>query len=159
MPGKFTIDDTINTLNAIFEKHKNERIIVLTSTCVGKTTIIEKANKNWIDADLLLGQNITEEEIMEAILSKKGIKYIRIYEKKLYNKLKVEPGIPIFGSCVLDCDVLIYLDISEKNLLLHCKKRGIDINFVLQLKEEIENDWNYYKNINDKMFYYVVTAE
>jgi deoxyadenosine/deoxycytidine kinase len=158
MAGVFSINDTINTLNAIFEKHQHERIVVLTTTCVGKTEMI-KLMPQWIDADVLLGQSITDEEIIDAIQSQKGVKYIRIYEKKLYKKIKITPGIPVFGSCVIDCDVLVYLDISEKNLLSHCQKRGRDFNFVLELKEEIENDWNYHKERNDKIFYYVVMAE
>ena len=33
--GSFTIIETINTLKAIFEKHKEERVCVIGTICVG----------------------------------------------------------------------------------------------------------------------------
>lgn len=34
--------ETINALKAIFEKHVDERICVLTTTCCGKTTLLRQ---------------------------------------------------------------------------------------------------------------------
>lgn len=34
--------ETINALKAIFEKHENERICVLATTCCGKTTLLRQ---------------------------------------------------------------------------------------------------------------------
>lgn len=34
--------ETINALNVIFDKHKNERICVLATTCCGKTTLLKQ---------------------------------------------------------------------------------------------------------------------
>ena len=74
-------------------------------------------------------------------------------------RIKVYPGHPLFCSCVIECEVIVYLDISNEILLSHCKKRNVDFNYALQMKEEIEKEWNYYKEKNEKMFYYVVMAE
>lgn len=62
-------------------------------------------------------------------------------------------------QCLLDCEVVVYIDISDEILLKHCQKRGVDFNYSLQMKNEIEKDWNNHKEKNDKMFYYVAMAE
>ena len=42
MTIKTSAQETINALNAIFEKHKNDRICVLGTTCCGKSTLQEQ---------------------------------------------------------------------------------------------------------------------
>ena len=42
--------NTINELETIFNKHKNERICVLGTICIGKTTLINQL-KNCVDID------------------------------------------------------------------------------------------------------------
>lgn len=42
MAIKTSVQETINALNAIFEKHKNDRICVLGTTCCGKSTLQEQ---------------------------------------------------------------------------------------------------------------------
>jgi hypothetical protein len=158
MSGKFTMRDTINTLEAIFEKHTHERVIVLSTTCVGKTTMIEQM-PHWVDVDVLLGECMTAEEIAFCSQVPWTEEIGEVYDKIMFERIKVIPGHPLFCSCVLDCEVLVYLDISNENLLKHCKKRGVDFNYALQMKDEIEKDWNHHKEANEKMFYYVVMAE
>ena len=158
MLGKFAIKDTINTLEAIFEKHKHERIIVLSTTCVGKSTMV-KQMPHWIDVDILLGQCMTKEEIKFCSQVPWTEEIGEVYGKIMYERVKVQPGHPLFCSCVIDCEVLVYIDISNEILSEHCKKRNVDFNYALQMKEEIEKDWNYHKEKNEKIFYYVAMAE
>jgi len=156
--GNFAIGDTMNTLDAIFEKHQNERIIVLSTTCVGKTTMIEH-RQGWTDVDILLGERMTAEEI-EFVSQVPWTEEIgQVYGKIMFDRVKAEAGRPLFCSVVLDCEVLVYLDISRENLARHCEKRGVDFQYALQMKEEIEKDWDAHKARNDRQFYYVVMAE
>jgi len=156
--GNFSIHDTINTLSAIFEKHKNERICVLSTTCVGKTTMIEKM-PNWVDVDILLGERMTAEEIAFCGQVPWTEEIGKVYDKIMRERIKVEPGHPLFCSVILDCEVVVYIDISDKILKAHCEKRGVDFNYALQMKNEIEKDWNNHKEKNEKKFYYVAMAE
>lgn len=158
MAGKFTKKDTMNTLEAIFDKHKHERIIVLSTTCVGKTTMIELM-PDWVDVDVLLGELMTEEEIAFCGQVPWTEEIGAVYDEIMFGRVKVEPGHPLFCSVVLDCEVIVYLDISHEILLSHCKKRGVDFNYALQMKDEIEKDWNNHKEKGEKKFYYVVMAE
>jgi hypothetical protein len=158
MSGKFTINDTINTLDAIFEKHRNERICVLATTCAGKTTMTEKM-PHWVDVDILLGERMTAEEIAFRGQVPRTPEIDAVYGKIMRERVKVEPGHPLFCSDILDCEVVVYVDISNDILSKHCEKRGVDFNYAPQMKNEIENDWNSHKEKNEKVFYYVAMAE
>ena len=61
MSGIFTINETINTLKAVFDKHVNERIFVLATICCGKTTLIKRI-PNCVDMDSIAFINITDDE-------------------------------------------------------------------------------------------------
>jgi len=161
LTGNFGINETLNTLKAIFEKHKNERICVIGTMCCGKTTLIEQLSQyNCIDMDDEFWSQISEEEI--EILSQTPItqEIIDSIYKLVYEKITVKPGFPMFGFAILDCEVVIYLDISEKLLEEHCKKRN-DTNFIdaLFIKKCVEIDWNNHHMKNEKIFYYVTVTE
>ena len=158
MAGKFTVNETINTLKAIFEKHKNERICVIGTICCGKTTLLKQI-PDCIDVDDELLPQLTEEEAAfinqtpwtEAIGNE--------VDRLIYEKIKIKPGFPLFTSVILDCEAVVYLDISNELLAGHCKKRGVSLSDALNIKEAIENDWNDHKEKDDKAFYYVTIVE
>lgn len=54
--------ETINALKAIFEKHENERICVLATTCCGKTTLLRQI-PNCVDLDDELWPQLTKEAV------------------------------------------------------------------------------------------------
>ncbi len=61
----------------------------------------------------------------------------------------------MFGNVIVDCEAVVYLDISDDLLMEHCKKRGAGFEDAKKMKEVIEGDWNNHKEKNDKVFYYV----
>ena len=158
MAGKFTLSDTMNTLEAIFDKHKHERICVLSTTCTGKTTMIEQRS-HWVDVDILLGECMTAEEIAYCSQVPWTEEIGEVYGKIMRERVKVEPGRPLFCSDIIGCEVVVFLDIPDDILAAHCKKRGIDFDYALQMKDEIAKGWDYHKEKGDKMFYYAVMAE
>jgi len=158
MPGKFSLNDTMNTLDAIFEKHKNDRICVLSTTCIGKTTMT-RLKPEWIDVDNILGNIMTAEEIAFCSQVPWTEEIGDVYGKIMLERVKVFPGHPLFCSTVIDCEVIVYLDIFDKILLEHTIKRNVNFQYAIQMKEEIEKEWNYYKSINKHIFYYTCMAE
>jgi GTPase SAR1 family protein len=160
MSGGFTANETVNTLKTIFEKHKNERICVIGTMCCGKTTLIKRLSHNCIDMDDEFWPQISEEEIevlSQTPITKEIFDSIR---RLMYEKITVKPSFPLFGVVILDCEVVVYLDISEKLLEEHCRMRG-DTNFMdaLFVKKCVEEDWNNHKAKNEKMFYYLTVTE
>ena len=150
--------ETINALNAIFDKHKNERICVLATTCCGKTTLLQQI-PDCVDLDDELWPQLTREEA-EFISQKPWTKEIGDFiDKLVYEKISVKVGHPLFTTIIVDCDVVIYLDISDELLAEHCKKRGNNFLDAQNVKNAIEEDWNNHRKKGGKTFYYLTITE
>ena len=153
--------NAVQTLEEIFNKHKEERICVLGTICISKTTLIKKL-KNCVDIDDVLPPLLNEQEkdflkrahILESSWTEEiGDEMERLTKEKV----KIKPGFPLFGTIILDCDVIVYLDIDNKILSEHCKKRNMDLNNALNIKKSIEDDLKSFKKNNNKITYYYVT--
>jgi len=75
-------------------------------------------------------------------------------------KITVKPGFPLFGVAILDCEAIVYLDISERLLEKHCEHRGdTTLDDAIFIKKRIEADLNSNKARNDKTLYYLTIME
>jgi broad-specificity NMP kinase len=163
MPGRFTVDETLNTLKAIFEKHKNERVCVIGTVCVGKSTLLNQLEDyNCEDLDAVLWPFIPEDEMSLFSKSAKepwSSEFGKEIDRLIYKYAKVKPGKPLFTTVIIDCEAVVYLDISDDLLADHCKKRGDSYEDSKKIKEAIEGDWNNHKDKNDKILYYLTVTE
>ena len=151
-------NSTVVELKEIFEQHKTERIFVLGTMCAGKTTLL-KQFPSAIDMDNIAFLNITEEEA-EIINRKPWTKEVGdTVDKIVYRNVKVKAGQPVFGTVIVDCEVVVYLEISDGLLAKHCEKRGASLSDALNMKIEIEKDLNNHKNKGEKIFYHVPVTE
>ncbi|MCH5337451.1 MAG: hypothetical protein J1E03_01600 [Acetatifactor sp.] len=158
MPIKTSRQETINALNAIFEKHKNERVCVLATTCCGKTTLLRQI-PGCVDLDDELWPQLTAEEA-GYISQKPWTKEIGDYiDKLVYERITIKSGHPLFSTIIVDCDVVVYLDISDELLAEHCEKRGNNFMDAKNVKEALEQDWNSHREEGGKTFYYLVLTE
>jgi shikimate kinase len=158
---KTTPNEAVNALKAIFEKHGNERICVVGTMCCGKTTLIKQLHKyNCIDMDDEFWTFASKEEI-DFYSQRPFTKEMNDSLFKLFNeRVSVKSGFPSFGVFILDCEVVVYLDIAESLLNEHCNKRG-DTNFsdAHNIKKWIEDDLTNHKQRKDKAIYYVTIKE
>ena len=148
----------IEELNAIFNKHKNERVCVIGTICSGKTSLLKQI-PNCIDVDDELWSQLTKEEatfISQTPWTKEIGDEI---DRLMYKKIKVKPGFHLFGTVILDCEAVVYLDIDDELLLEHCKKRGVDFTDALNIKKAIYEDLEYHKAKNRKVFYHLTVTE
>lgn len=158
MPIQTSAQETINALYAIFDKHKNERICVLATTCCGKTSLLKQI-PGCVDLDDELWPQLTKEEA-EFISQKPWTNEIGDFiDKLVYEKISVKAGHPLFTTIIVDCEVVIYLDISDELLAEHCKKRGNDFLDAKNVKNSIEEDWNNHRKRGGKTFYYLTVNE
>ena len=143
--------ETINTLDAIFERHRNDRICVLGTTCCGKTTLLRQI-PGCVDLDDELWPQLTQEEA-DFISRKPWTKEIGDFiDRLVYERISVKPGHPLFTTIIVECDVVIYLDISEALLAEHCKKRGNSFTDAKNVKDAVEGDWNHHREKGGKTF-------
>ena len=152
---------TIQSLLVVRKSTRELRICVIGTVCCGKTTLIKHlTGYNCIDMDDVFWSQATKDEF-EYFGQTPFTKEMRdsIY-KLVYERISVKPGFPLFGFAILDCEVVIYLDIAENLLEEHCKKRGThSYTDALYIKKGIEEDWNNHKLKNDKVFYYLTITE
>ena len=163
MPGQFTINETLNTLKAIFNNHKTERVCVIGTICVGKSTILKRlSDYNCLDMDSELWPNIPPDE-MELFSKLSQEPWTKEFgdeiDRLTYKYLKVKPGYPMFTSVIVDCEAVVYLDISDSLLTQHCEIRNVSFGDAKNIKEAIEDDWNNNKAKGDKTMYYVMLTE
>ena len=150
--------EAINALTAIFEKHKDQRICVLGTTCCGKTTLLRQIPGS-VDLDDELWPQLTEAEA--AFISRKPwTPEIGDYiDRLVYEKITVKPGHPLFTTIIVDCDAVVYLDISDELLAEHCKNRGVSFADAKNVKSAVEGDWNEHRSKGGKTFYYLVLTD
>lgn len=163
MAGNFTMSETLNALKAIFEKHKDERVCVIGTPCVGKSTLLNQLPEyNCEDLDEVLWPFIPKEEMKlfnELAKEPWTIEFSNEIDRLVYKYSRVKPGCPLFTSVIVDCEAVVYLDISDELLAEHCKKRGDSFTDTKNIKEAIEGDWNNHKAKNEKVFYYLTVTE
>ena len=46
----------------------------------------------------------------------------------------------MFGTVIIDCDLIVYLDISDELLLARTKSRNVDYQDAKNMKDSIEQD-------------------
>ncbi|MCL2372398.1 MAG: hypothetical protein FWC78_03240 [Defluviitaleaceae bacterium] len=163
MPGNFTASETLNMLRVIFEKHRNERVCVVGTICTGKSTLFTQLPEyNCEDLDDALWPNLPKEaaahlnELNKPPWTAENGSEIH---KIISTYGRVKPGRPLFGTTILCCEAVVYLDIPDALLMKHCKKRGDSFDFAKKYKEAIESDWNAHKVKGGKTFYYLTVTE
>ena len=61
-------------------------------------------------------------------------------DKLTRERVKIKPGQPVFGTVIIDCDLIIYLDISDELLLERTKNRNVNFEDAKKMKDSIEKD-------------------
>lgn len=160
-------------LSKILDKHKDKRVLVLGSPSSGKSTLLQHL-PNCVDMDTVfdtmpedLKRRVLHQENPFMFLNgdKKTVKYTERHfikddiESKDFLKqtsdelteyinanLKIKPGTPVFGTNLIDSDIVIYLNISEEYLESRITSRNIKTHRHLQkdrvfaIKKLIEDD-------------------
>ena len=126
-------------LLVIFENNKDKRICVLGTSCTGKTYLINKLGYG-LDMDKEIFPLLTKEE-SDYVCSTPWTPLIgETMNNLVRTKLKISPGVPMFGTVLLDSDLIIYLHISDELLKERTKLRNVNFEDVKKMQEEIEKD-------------------
>ena len=107
-------------LEKILDENKNKRVIVAGTTCTGKSTFLKYIN-NAYDMDELVFLTLSKNEEEYVCQTPWTEKIGKTMNKLVKERVKVNCGQPVFGTVILDCDLIIYLRISDRLL----KKRTI----------------------------------
>ena len=126
-------------LKEIFDKNKDKRILVIGTTCTGKSTLIKS-----------LGIGLDMDKVIFPLLTKEESDYVcqtpwtkEIGEKMTYlvkTKLKIKTGEPLFGTVLIDCDLIVYLHINDVLLRKRIDLRNVDFTNAKNMQSEIEEE-------------------
>ena len=129
----------IEEIKEIFDNNKEKRILVIGTTCTGKSTLIEK-----------LGVGLDMDKEIFPLLTKEETDYVcqtpwteEIGEKMDFfvrTKLKITPGSPLFGTVLIDCDLIIYLHINDELLKKRTDLRNVDFSNAKNMQSKIEEE-------------------
>lgn len=133
------MEASIDNLLTIFNENSSKRICVLGTTCTGKTTLINDTNIG-LDMDNEIFPLLTKEET-EYVCSTPWTEEIgKKMDELVRTKLSIKPGMPMFGTVLLDCDLIVYLHISDELLLERTKLRNVDFINAKNMQQKIENE-------------------
>ena len=131
----------IEQLIEIFEENRDKRICVLGATCTGKTTLIKGTNIG-LDMDEEIFPLLTEEETEYVCRTPWTQEIGNRMDELVRTKLSIKQGTPMFGTVLLDCDLIVYLHLIEDLLLASTKLRNTHLsnakNMQLKIEEEIK---------------------
>ena len=145
----------IEELSKIFKENKDKRICVLGTTCTGKTTLINATNMG-LDMDEEIFPLLTQEETDYVCQTPWTEEIGKKMDELVRTKLIIKPGIPMFGTVLLDCDLIVYLHITDELLLERTKQRNVDYNNAKNMQQQIEKE---IKNSNIPTIYFEVQNE
>lgn len=133
--GKDYESKLISNLAYILDANKDKRVVVVGATCTGKSTLLTKIS-GAVDMDELVFPKLSIEE-RDCVCRTPWTEEIgKTMTKLTKERVKVERGKPVFGTVVLDCDLVVYLKISEYVLQQRCAARGVNY-------EDAKNMGNY----------------
>lgn len=145
----------IEQLIEIFEENRDKRICVLGATCTGKTTLIKGRNIG-LDMDEEIFPLLTEEETEYVCRTPWTQEIGNRMDELVRTKLSIKQGTPMFGTVLLDCDLIVYLHINDDLLLERTKLRNTDFSNAKNMQQKIEEE---IKNSNIPTIYVEVQNE
>ena len=131
--------DYINDLKEVIDTNKEKRICVVGTSCTGKTTYLNYA-KNGLDMDKIIFPLLSDEEREYVCQTPWTPEIGETMDRLVKERIRIKPGQPVFGTLIIDCDLIIYLDISDKLLQERTKSRNVNYQDAKNMKDCIEKD-------------------
>ena len=129
----------IEELSKIFEENKDKRICVLGTTCTGKTYLINAINMG-LDMDEEIFPLLTLDETDYVCQTPWTEEIGNKMDELVRTKLSIKPGVPMFGTVLLDCDLIVYLHINDDLLFERAKLRNVDFMNAKNMQQKIEEE-------------------
>lgn len=129
----------IDNLTRIFDENSDKRICVLGTTCTGKSTLISQLGIGE-DMDELLFPLLTKEENDYVCQTPWTEEIGEKMDELVRTKLIIKPGIPLFGTVLVNCDLIIYLHIDDELLFKRTALRNVDFKNAKMMQSKIEQE-------------------
>ena len=130
----------LKRLRTIFAENTDKRICVVGVSCTGKSTLLRDL------PECLDGDNIVWDTLPEDVYKRLSCsptpwdeETLNIW-KEWYIKtdFDIKPGQPLFSVWVEDCDLVVYLTLSENEYLKRVAMRGRNLEDMLKQRQELD---------------------
>ena len=119
--------DAIRRLREAFAANRDRRILALGTTCAGKSTFA-KEFPEALDQDELCWARLApplRDALAAGDWSPANAEAWAAHVRAVMAAHRIEPGRPVFGTELTDCDVIVYLKVGEATLRERAALRGI----------------------------------
>lgn len=134
-----TNDKLLDRLEKILNENKDKRICVIGTTCTGKSTLIKNLNMG-LDMDDAIFPLLTKEETDYVCSTPWTVEIGKKMDELVRTRLSITKGVPMFGTVLLDCDLIIYLHISDELLRIRTNLRNADFINAKNMQQKIEDE-------------------
>lgn len=124
-------------LQSVLDEHKTERVVVLGGTCTGKSTLIDHLSDAQ-DMDKLVFPLLSKEEADYVCQTPWTPEIGETMTRLTKERVQVQAGKPVFGTVVLDADLIVHLKISDDLLQERTAKRDVSFEDAKNMQQHIE---------------------
>lgn len=128
-----------HALQDLLDQYKSERVVVLGTTCTGKSTFIEHI-PGARDMDKLIFPLLSEQEAEYVSQTPWAQEIGETMTRLTKERLRVKPGEPVFGTVLLDVDRIVYLKISDELLHQRTASRAVSFDDAKGMQVHIEDE-------------------
>lgn len=129
-------DPVIDGLKKLLSDHIDKRVVVVGTTCTGKSTLISQipgARDQDAEVFPLLTKEEAEYVCQEPWTQEIGETMVRLVRERV----RTEAGRPVFGTVVLESDLLIVLKISDNLLATRTAQRKVNLQDAKNMQAQI----------------------
>lgn len=131
--------DIKQELEKILKEHRHERVCVVGTTCTGKSYLIRHI-PDALDMDDLIWPQITKAEEKYVMQKPWNEEIGKTMTRLVRERVKIEPGKPVFGTVVIPSDYIVYLKISDNLLKERTKKRNKEYSDAKNMQTQLEKE-------------------
>ena len=137
-PGIST-SPVIEGLCGLLAQHKDKRVVVVGTTCTGKTTMLPFVS-GARDQDTEVFPKLSKEEADYVCQIPWTQEIGHAMSRFVKERVRSEVGRPIFGTVVIDADLIVLLKISDPLLATRVASRNVRLEDAKNMQQQIENE-------------------
>jgi shikimate kinase len=123
----------------LLSENTDKRVSVVGTTCIGKSTLVSQI-PGALDLDEIFFPLLTAEEKARVSQAVWDETVGEVVGQLIRERVHTEIGKPLFGTEIVDADLLIYLQIDYDILRERCKKRKVPFQSALDMDRVIRKE-------------------
>jgi hypothetical protein len=123
----------------LLAQHSHERVVVVGTTCTGKTTMLANVPEGR-DQDAEVFPRLTAEESTYVCQVPWTPEIGRTMVRLVRERVESEIGRPLFGTVVIDADFVVLLKISDELLRVRVASRDVRFQDAKSMQAQIEQE-------------------